>query len=140
MDLSTYYELTEKCIRDLGINPENCRGKKEGQWTITKGSASVWIDVVTINDSGYFQCMSPVSKVPNQRTEEFYQEVLEKNHALYGVGMTKSGDWIYVKTIRELKGLDASEIQAQIKRIGTYADDYDDYFKNKYFGGAGRDH
>jgi hypothetical protein len=138
MDLSNVYVLVENCIRKLGIDPANCRGEKPGQWNLTKGSAQVWIDVMEINQNGYLQIMGPISPVPQTRTQEFFQEVLEINHNLYGVGMTKFKDWIYIKTIRETNGLDENEITAQMNRIGVYADDYDDYFKNKYFGGAAR--
>jgi len=51
--------------------------------------------------------------------------------------MTKYRDGIYVKAIREVNGLDDSEIVSTLNRIGNYADDYDDYFNNKYFGNDG---
>jgi hypothetical protein len=78
--------------------------------------------------------MAPVVAIPTNNTKEFYEEVLEKNHGLYGCGMTKYKDWIYMKTIRELDGLDEDEVMAMLNRVGTYADDYDDYFKNKFGG------
>ena len=137
MDLSPYYEMVENCIRKIGVDPVNCRGKKAGQWNLARGSASVWIDVFIVNDYGYFQCMGPVSKIPADNQVEFLTEVLDINHKLYGVGMTKYKDWIYVKTIRETEGLDENEITAQMNRIGAYADQYDDHFKDKYFGGGG---
>jgi hypothetical protein len=136
MDLTHVHVMVENVIRRFGIDPTSCRGEKPGQWNLTKGSAQIWIDVMEINESGYFQCMAPISAVPASRTQEFYQEILETNHKLYGVGMTKFKEWIYIKTIRETDGLDENEVAAQMNRIGVYADDYDDYFKNKYFGGA----
>lgn len=136
MDLTPYFQMVEDCIRDLGVEPATCKGEKEGQWDLKKGSASVWIDVFKKEKDfyGYFQCMGPVCKVPEKRTLEFYQEVLEINHKLYGVGMTKFKDFIYIKAIRELDGLDKEEVMATIKRVGGYANDYDDHFKKKYFG------
>ncbi len=136
MDLTHVHVMVENVIRRFGIDPTSCRGEKPGQWNLTKGSAQIWIDVMEINESGYFQCMAPISAVPASRTQEFYQEILETNHKLYGVGMTKFKEWIYIKTIRETDGLDENEVAAQMNRIGVYADDYDDYFKNKYFGGV----
>jgi hypothetical protein len=136
MDLTHVHVMVENVIRRFGIDPTSCRGEKPGQWNLTKGSAQIWIDVMEINESGYFQCMAPISAVPASRTQEFYQEILETNHKLYGVGMTKFKEWIYIKTIRETDGLDENEVAAQMNRIGVYADEYDDYFKNKYFGGA----
>jgi len=82
--------------------------------------------------------MAPVVEIPTDNTEAFYREILEINHNLYGVGMTKFQSWIYVKTIRELDGLDGGEMMAMINRVGNYADDYDDKLRNKYWGGAAK--
>lgn len=140
MSLTPYYDMVENIIKELGVDPVKCRGEQAGQWNLRKGSADVWIDVFK-NDKGhgYFQVIAPVSPIPQANVSDFYAEVLEASHKLYGVGMTKFREWIYVKTIRETDGLDQDEMRAQINRIGFYADDYDDYFKNKYFGGGGND-
>jgi len=141
-DLSIYYQMVEECITQLGIDPSICRSLDEnnnvkpGQWNLKKGSAPVWVDIFwdEKNGSSYFQVMAPVVEIPTSRLEEFYQEVLETNHNLFGVGFTKFNNWLYVKALRETEGLDMSEITATLNRIGTYADDYDDYFKEKYHG------
>jgi len=139
MELDAYYKMVDNCISKLGVDPNTCRGEKPGQWDLKKGSASVWIDVFKNENSfsGYFQCMAPVVQIPTNMTKEFYEEVLEKNHSLYATAMTKYKDWIYLKTIRELDGIDEAEMTALMNRVGNYADDLDDYYKNKYFGGAG---
>lgn len=136
MDLQPYFQMVENCIRKLGVDPSICRGQNPGQWDLKKGSASVWIDVFKREQDhfGYFQCMAPVVQIPQDNTKEFYEEVLEKNHTLYGTAMTKYKDWIYMKSIRELNGLDEDEMMATLNRVGTYADENDDYFKNKYSG------
>ncbi len=133
MNLHKYYAMVENCISQIGVDPIKCRDKKVGQWNLKKGSASVWIDVFIIKEHGYFQCMAPVSAIPKTKTLAFYQEVLEINNNLYGVGMTKFNNGIYIKTIRELEGIEEREILAQMNRIGSYADEYDNFFKEKYF-------
>jgi len=136
MDLKPYFEMVDAVIKDLGVNPDETRGEKEGQWDLYKGSAHVMIDVFELeNGWGYFQCIAPICKIPEANKIEFYEEVLERNHKLFGVGMTKFKDGIYIKTIRELEGLDKTEMTNMINRIGNYADDLDDYFKGKYLGG-----
>jgi hypothetical protein len=136
MDLAPYYQMVENCIKKLGVDPSVCRGQNPGQWDLKRGSASVWIDVFKRENDfyGYFQCMAPVVTIPANNTKEFYEEVLEKNHGLYGTAMTKYKEWIYMKSIRELSGIDEEEMMAMLNRVGTYADDYDDYFKSKYSG------
>lgn len=133
--IAPYVEMVEDCIRDLGLDPTTVRGQKEGQWDLVRGSARVWIDVWHIERENrpYIQAMSPVMKMPPEsRWAEFYQELAEINYKLYGCAFCKYNEWIYLKVIRECEGLDKSEAFAMITRIGNYADDYDDYLKNKY--------
>ena len=134
-NIEKYYELVENIIRSFGIDPAISRGDNPGQWNLQKGSAPVWIDVFKNEQgAGYFQVMSPICSIPQNNQLEFYKEILEINHNLFGVGMTKYEDGIYLKVIRELDGLVENEIKEMFNRIGYYADQYDDYFKNKYFG------
>jgi len=138
MELSVYFQMVDNCIKELGVDPEACRGQNPGQWNLKRGSADVWIDVFKREQDffGYYQCMAPVCPVPKANTEQFFQELLEINNSLYGVGFVKFKDAIYIKEIRELEGIDEKEIVTIMRRVGTYADDYDDHFKNKYFGGG----
>jgi Putative bacterial sensory transduction regulator len=142
--IQVYYEMVEKVIKELGVDPAICRGQNLGQWNMRLGSASVWIDVFQSKDAqgnfidgGYLQIMAPVMEVPSERQLEFFQEVLEINHQLYGVGMTKFQNSIYVKSIRELDNLEQSEVMSTFNRVGRYADQYDDSLKAKY-AAAGR--
>ncbi len=139
-NIEHYYQIIENCIKRLGVYPAICRGEKSGQWDLKKGSASVWIDVwkKENEDYGYMQIMAPISEIPANNKEAFYQEVLEINHDLYCVGMTKHENWIYIKIIRELEDLSEEEAFAMFNRIGNYADQYDDHFKDKYFSTGNR--
>jgi hypothetical protein len=138
--IEKYYNLVEKVISKLGVDPSTCRGEKSGQWNLVKGSASIWADVWKLEDKdyGYIQIMGPVCDIPDNKKLEFYEEVMEINHNLYSCALTKFKERIYVKSIRELDGLDETEVDAMFDRIGYYADYYDDYFKDKYFPAEGR--
>jgi hypothetical protein len=134
-DLSYYYNMIEDIIRGLGVDPSLCRGANPGQYSLMLGSARVWIDVWNIESQGrpYFQAMSPVMRLPiAERHTAFFQELLEINDKLYGVAFTVYNGWAWLKHIREVDGLDRSEAEAMIHRIGVYADNYDDYLKGKY--------
>jgi len=140
-----YFEMIERVINEFGVDPKLCRGQSLGQWSMRIGSASIWIDAFQSKDekgnyidSGYLQVMSPIMAIPTDRQLEFFKEILEINHKLYGVGFTKFENNIYIKSIRELEGLEQSEVLSTFKRIGYYADDYDDMLKAKY-AVAGRD-
>ena len=139
-----YYNLVEEVIRDLGVDPAVARGDQAGQWNMRLGSAPVWIDVFQSKDAsgnfmdyGYMQILAPVCDVPADRQAEFTLELLETNHILYGVAFTIFKGKSYIKSIRELEGLDKSEVRATFDRVGIYADDYDDKLKAKYFPASG---
>ncbi|HEU4717146.1 MAG TPA: YbjN domain-containing protein [Bacteroidia bacterium] len=144
--IQNYYSAVEEVIQSFGVDPATCRGQQIGQWNLKLGSASVWVDVWQSKDKdgnfidgGYLQVMAPVVDVPPGNAE-FTRELLEINHRLYGVAFTIHGNSAYIKAIRELEGLDKSEISATLNRVGIYADDYDDQLKAKYWpvsGGRG---
>lgn len=129
-----FYDVVESAIGTLGIDPKLCRGENQGQWNLKKGSAPIWIDVIysETDKRAYFQVMAPITKVPADKKEQFFQELLEINYVLYGVSFTKYDDGIYIKVIREADGLDVSEALSAIERVGYYGDFYDDFLQNKY--------
>ena len=134
-----YYNLVEEVIRDYNVDPALTRGQQPGQWNLKLGSANIWVDVFQSKDAqgnltqyGYFQVMSPVCEVPINNQHLFTKELLEINHSLYGVAFTIFQEKAYIKAIRELQGLDKSEIRSTFDRVGIYADDWDDKLKTKY--------
>ncbi len=133
-NLQVYYDMVETSIRDLGVDPAACRGEQAGQWSLKKGSASVWIDLWHIEreNRAYFQVLAPVMQLPTSNLQAFYQELLELNYTFYGVAFVKYNDWVYVKVIREVDGLEQKETAAMINRVGWYADEYDDKLKARY--------
>ncbi len=135
MNLEKYYQLIERAIEKLGITPSSVR-EKEGQWNLKKGSAVIYINVWEDKkkQSGYFQASSTVARVPDKNKEAFFSEILDINAKIFGVTMGKIDPWIFVRHVRELEGLDESEIIATINRVANYSDIYDDYLEEKYFG------
>lgn len=135
-ELDNYYNLIEEAIKGLGVDPEKCVGKTKGQWNLQKGSVSVWLDVWHIEkeDRAYFQAISPVMRIPTNRKEEFFEELLSLNHSLFGVSFTIYNGNVWLKAIREVDGLDKNEAMFMTTRIGNYSDHYDDILKEKYFG------
>lgn len=136
LDLTHYYQIVESAIAELGVSPVEARTQKLGQWDLRRGSAGIWVNIFLSRerrDYGYLQIMSPLMRIPQKTSKEaLFDELLRLNHQLYGVAFSIHDGWIYLRTIRELKGLSVSEALAMLKRIGVYADEYDDYFKQKY--------
>lgn len=134
-ELENTIVLVENSIRKIGVDPAACKGEKIGQYTLKQGSASVWVDVLFIprENSTYFQVMSPIMSLVNVSNKlSLYEELLTINDTFYNVAFTIYNNFVWIKTIREVKGLDEDEILAQLRRVGTYADTYDDMLKQKY--------
>lgn len=134
-----YYTMFEQVLVEYKIDPTTARGQAPGQWNLKLGSASVWVDIFQSKDAqgnltqyGYLQVLAPVCDVPVNNQNLFTKELLEINHSLYGVGFTIFKDKAYIKSIRELQGLDISEIKSTLDRVGIYANDWDDKLKTKY--------
>lgn len=130
-------EMVENSIRKLGIDPVSCRGEKEGQYSLTRGSVQIWIDVWHIEkeNRAYFQVMSPIIETVNVANKPaLYEELLQFNDTLFNVAFTLYNNWVWLKTLREVDSLDENEVYAQITRVGNYADRYDDELKQKHSG------
>jgi hypothetical protein len=134
-----YYTMFEQVLAEYKVDPTTARGQAPGQWNLKLGSASVWVDIFQSKDAqgnlaqyGYLQMLAPVCDVPVNNQHIFTKDLLEINHSLYGVGFTIFKDKAYIKSIRELQGLDISEIKSTLDRVGIYANDWDDKLKAKY--------
>lgn len=132
--LKNYYEIIEACIKDLGIIPTEARGDLPGQWNLKRGTANVWVDIweIEANKQIFFQLLSPIVTIPEKNKEAFFQDLLQINHALYGVAFTIKDNYTYIKMMREAQGLDKIEVTAMLERIGYYADLYDELLREKY--------
>lgn len=134
-----YYTMFEQVLAEYKVDPTTARGQTPGQWNLKLGSASVWVDIFQSKDAngnlqqyGYLQILAPVCEVPVSNQPLFTKELLEINHQLYGVAFTIFREKAYIKSIRELQGLDISEIKSTLDRVGIYANDWDDKLKAKY--------
>jgi hypothetical protein len=139
-----YFSMVEQVLAEYKIDVAAARGDQPGQWNLRLGSASVWVDVFQAKDAqgnltqyGYLQVMAPICDVPVENQSLFTRELLEINHSLYGVSFTIFKEKAYIKAIRELQGLDISEVKSTFDRVGIYADEYDDKLKAKYFAFSG---
>ena len=137
--IQQYYNMIDEVLIEYKIDPGTARGQQPGQWSLKMGSANVWVDIFQSKDAqgnliqnGYFQVLAPVCDVPVNNQNLFTKELLEINHSLYGVAFTIFKEKAYIKAIRELQGLDKSEIKATFDRVAIYADDWDDKLKAKY--------
>lgn len=135
MKLPELTQLIENSLAALKVDVAASRGAKEGQWSIKIKDSTVWIDAFNFPsnpDRYYFQVMSPLCAVTDKNKEAFFQDLLEINYALYGCSICKKDNWMYVLVLREADGLDQSEVDASIDRVGVYSSDYYGKLSFKY--------
>jgi hypothetical protein len=137
MNLNESSVLVENSIKGLGMDPIASRKEKPGQWTISVKDAPVWIDVfnfATNPEKYYLQVCSPLLAVPDKNLEAFCVDILELNFDMYNCAMCKKGNWFYVLSLREIDGLNQSEIDAIIDKVAYYSSDYYSKLSFKYKG------
>ena len=136
MDLTAFYDIVEKSISELGVNPVDCRGENAGQWNLKKGDTTVWVDLWYIEkeDRPYFQTMAPIFAVPSdsETKNRVLEELLTINDSLFGVAFSIFNDFVYLKVVREASGMDTNEATAMILRIGNYAELHRKELSEKY--------
>ena len=119
--------MIERVIQRLEVDPEEAHGQKEGEWNLECGEVKVWLDLWFMDDESrlFFQVMAPVIEVPiPELRNAFYEELLRINNDLFGSTFTLREGWAWVKAIREADGLDESEAELMIRRIGYYGQKY----------------
>ncbi|MDX2245667.1 MAG: YbjN domain-containing protein [Bacteroidia bacterium] len=133
-DLTYHYTIVENALRQLGVDPTTCRGDQPGSWNLVKGSAKIMLDLWYIEQEkrAYFSGIAPVMKFPKSNSESLAVELLSLNHQLYGAAFTLFKDIVYIRTIREVDGMDTNEVSAMILRVANYADHYDDILQEKF--------
>lgn len=138
--LKRYYKMVENVITDFGVKPKDCRGEEAGQWGMMQGDSEVWIDIWPSEDEkrAYFMVMSPVIKLEGRDTTALFSELIRANDMLYEVAFCVFEKQVWLKQIRQLEGLDESEIKQTIQRIGGYSADYSEELKNKFIRKKGK--
>ena len=125
----------EGAIKKMNIDPALCKGERQGQYNMKQGSVSIWIDVYHLEreNRAYFQVMAPIMSLANVSNKlNLFEELLKVNDGLFNVAFTIFDNFVWLKSTREVHGLDEDEVMAQIKRVGTYGDQYDDILRQKY--------
>ena len=106
---------------------------KDGYTQIKRGSATVGINV--LEDRGVLMFLSPMMRVPEEKREELYRYLLEKNFLATSDGafaIDKDSGTVYLRALRGLEGLDYEEFTDLIDTLGRVADQYDDELKSRF--------
>ena len=137
MNTEALYEIIEKGISKMGIEPETSRGQNSGQWDFNRGSASIAVGL-TQNDrfpNGYFYVTSVLMSemdVPAAKKESFYLTMLETNANLVNMQLAISDGCVLLISNRDAEGLDDIEVAIAINELSYYADELDDHLKERF--------
>lgn len=115
-------QLTEEVLVSLGLNAEECRGEKEGQWNLKKGSFDIMVDAWEEQGQVLFQVLCPLCALPEENKEAFYLYLLQRNHELSSIAYTVFEGNVYLKHTREANGLTKEEILNLLSKTAFYAE------------------
>jgi hypothetical protein len=126
--ITTYQYLIDKAIKRLGLNPEKCY-QNDYTWHLQSGSAILNLNIFLLDGRYYFKVEAEIIAVPTKNLTEFYETLLYHNHDFNGFAFLIHDQKVYLKSVRELQGMDENEAFAIITKVGNYADQFDDELK-----------
>lgn len=115
-------QLVEEVLVSLGLNVEECRGEKEGQWNLRKGSFDIMVDAWEEQGQVLFQVLCPLCALPDENKEAFFLYLLQRNHELSAIAYTVFEQNVYLKHTREANGLTKEEILNLLSKTAFYAE------------------
>ena len=99
------------------------------QWVYVRGSAFVYVELGEVEmadrTSGYFQAFAPICELPETNKVGFLEEVMRLNHELAGPFFALYKNYVLIKMIRDVTGLDEQEIEHIIRTVGLVGDKLD---------------
>jgi hypothetical protein len=137
IDLEKYKTIIADAIKEIGLKPDECYNEQGNYWTLYKGSATVNINLFTIDrpdepPEWYVEWSSPVMQIPSANLLAFYRRLLEENANRIALKFCLREDTVWVEITRELEGLSLDECYRNLTRIGETADELDDILKDEF--------
>jgi hypothetical protein len=133
-ELKKYYDIVETGIEMAQVKPEHCRSKTEGQWNLKRINTDIWIDLWHMEDEGktYFQVMTPLVEIPQEKKEEFFHELLDLNYQLVGGGFVTYKNGVYLKATQDAETITPDTVFILLNRIGHYGNLFEEGLLKRY--------
>jgi hypothetical protein len=137
-NLKACVEMVEVVLSSMGLDPVRTRIESASgpAWGVTRGSAEVFVFLsTTAEGDNYIQIIAPVMRPDPGRSDGLYDHLLSLNaNELTGAAFgLRNGD-VVLTTDRGTTGLDKVEVEEMIRRIGEYADHFDDALVAEFGG------
>ncbi len=121
MKIEDLIKQVNLAIRQLGVNPEEARNKETNQWDLLTGKLHLMIDVFEVGGNTFFQCLVKLAEVEEDNSFIF-GKLLEQNHTLIDITLTKYKNSIYLKSILHGEYCDIDYITAVLNKISDYGE------------------
>ncbi len=137
-NIDHYHGIIRETLQELGLVPDECYNKDDNYYSMSRGSADVFISLFTIErpdepPEWYVEWSSPVFKLPSENLLAFYRRLLEENAQRIAVKFSIKEDTVWLEITRELNGVDTKECFRNLTRIGDTADELDDLLRGEFF-------
>jgi hypothetical protein len=136
-NLKACVEMVEAVLIDFGADPERARIPLDTgpAWGLTRGSAEVFVFLSSDEGDNYIQVVAPVMRPPAAATDKLFRYLLALNaDDLTGAAFGFRNGEVVLTTDRSTTGLDRVEVEEMIRRVGEYADHYDDALVGEFGG------
>ncbi len=134
-------KMVEKIIGELGLDPQETRVASPGDeriaWGFMKGSAEIYVTLKQDKGENYIRVNAPVITLPTNERDQLrlYRRLLVLNAGVVvGAAFGITDERVIMVTERSTIDLDESEVRDMIKRVGHYADFYDDALVSEFGG------
>lgn len=135
MSVQQAVAIIEQTIRDFGLDPDENRAESGYRWDLTRGSASIGINLFHIDEERIgLEISSRIMDLPEMPLSrlELLDEVMDLNARLVGGWFCAYDGGLLFIYKRGIEGLDSSELRSIIDNQSYYADKYDDELRERF--------
>jgi hypothetical protein len=147
MTLLNYYAIVEDALRVVGIQPEEARCAKEGEWQLQKGESEIYIDLwvpesvnqwqyyVAENPEPLLQIMIPIGSLQAITNRELLMaDLLQLNAQLYygAFIFNPEQNMVALQFKRLATGINQREVLEPINALGYYAENLSIMLKDRF--------
>ena len=118
--------LISELLTKKGLNPAQIYRPDSGLWVVPAQPAPVILRLLREGDESVasVETMMRVAPLPAKNLLPFYRYLLESNQKLNNAAFCLEGDSVFLRSSRQLEGLDEAELDDMISSLVEAAEDY----------------
>lgn len=127
-DTEPFRQLISGLLTKKGLNPAQIYRPDSGLWVIPAQPAPVVLRLLREGDEeearDSIETMMRLAPLPAKNILPFYRYLLESNQKLNNAAFCLEGDSVFLRSSRQLEGLDELELDDMISSLVEAAEDY----------------